>query len=199
MKKTIFYVVTLLTILSCSKEDDPTPTKEPFYLAPDAMIYISPAAGVTLKKGSTEHLSALEIVKQCAGIYLRNEALFGDQDVIYGFSDVQRDTVSATPKLMRWATDLLNNAPEGGYYLTTEFIDANDIVYLRLLDPNNVEGGYDTIAYTPNATVKQMAIDIRKALADGDTLKAYNTFNEKMTFTPITGAEWRALKDQNLQ
>jgi hypothetical protein len=44
-----------------------------------------------------------------------------------------------------------------------------------------------------------MESDIKDALAAQDTVLAYQVFNNRFTFTPITGSEWRALKAQNQQ
>jgi hypothetical protein len=187
MKKLLF-VLSVLLILSCQKEEVNT-----FHLAPNAQVKIKPASSF-LRSGSTQHLSDKEIVKQCVMISCYNIPTFGNQAVDAGFSDSQRDTLSNPPCLKRWATDLINYDISNGYYLVPDFIYATDLVFCRVV--NNKR---DTIAYTPNAIIKQMEADIKDALSKQDTVLAYNVFNNNFTFTPITGSEWRALKLLNQQ
>jgi hypothetical protein len=189
MKTLILSVILSLFLFSCQKED----TKAPFHLAPNAQVLIKPVSSV-LRSGSTEHLSDKEIVKQCIMISFYNIPTFGNQAADCGFSEAQKDSLSNPPCLKRWATDLIAVDGSGKYYLVPDFIYATDLVFCRVY--NNKR---DTIAYTPNATIKQMEIDIKAALAAQDTVLAYQVFNNRFTFTPITGSEWRALKAQNQQ
>lgn len=184
MKNTLFLcLLSMLFLISCEKE----PVNPPFHIAQNATVKIKPSG---LKSASVLHLTDKEIVKQCILISFYNIAIYGNQATNIGFSESQRDTVSNPPYLKRWATDLLNDAgSEGVYYLVPDLITATDIVYCRVV--NNKR---DTIAYTPNSVMKQMEIEIKAALAAQDTTLAYNVFNDGMRFTPITGAEWRALK-----
>jgi hypothetical protein len=190
MKKILFVLSIVIFLFACKKEE---PGKR-FHLSPNATIKIKPSSSF-LKNGSTGHLSDLEIVKQCVGISFYNIPTYGNQSVNCGFSDTQRDTLSDPPCLKRWATDLINVDGSGKYYLVPDLIYATDLVFFRAVG-NNVR---DTIAYTPNAVMRQMESDIKDALAAKDTILAYNVFNNSMKFTPITGAEWRALKAQNQQ
>ena len=187
--KNILLILSVLLLFACKKEE----SNNGFYLAPNATVKIKPASSF-LRSGSTQHLSDKEIVKQCVMISFYNIPTFGNQAADTGFSDSQRDSLSNPPYLKRWATDLINVDGSGKYYLVPDFIYATDLVFCRVY--NNKR---DTIAYTPNAVIKQMEIDIKAALAAKDTALAYTVFNNRFTFTPITGAEWRALKAQNQQ
>lgn len=200
--RTVLLAAVALLAISCSKGDDPS-SKNNFYLSPNAMIYIKPALEPLAKSSNPEDLSALEIVKQTNGIIFRNEVLWGDQDATCGFAKSQRDTTSNPPMLKRWASDLITLDPYGKYYLVPDFMDAHDVVFFRvLLGPIDYTGRpvqlRDTIAYTPNAIMKQIQNDVRAALANKDTTLAYKAFNS-WTFTPITAAEYRALKAQGKQ
>lgn len=187
MKKFLFLFVVLISVLSCDKDEDSTP----FYIRPDAKILIKPAQ-LDLYKSDSTHLSPLEIVKQTALTHFYNISTFGDQPVYGGgFNPEQRDTLSNPPCLKRWATDLINRDGNNNYYLVPDYIYATDLVFVRSLS-----GIADTIAYTPNAVMRQMESDIKAALANQDTTLAYEVFNNSFIFIPITGAEWRELKAQ---
>ena len=54
--------------------------------------------------------------------------------------------------------------------------------------------GTVSIAYIPNATLRTAETAIRAAYEAKDIEACYTAFNTAYTFTPITGAEWRALK-----
>ena len=192
MKKLLFLVLLVATLVACDKEDEKA---DKFFIKPDAMILIKPAQNTTTTKIiSSEHLSAKEIVKQSVMIVFYNKEMYGNQPLDIGFSDMQRDTTSNPPMLKRWATDLINRDGEGNYYLVLDLITGENFVFCRVI--NNTR---DTIAYTPNAVIRKMEQDIYTALTQQDTTLAYEVFNNGFTFTPITGEEWQALKKQGLQ
>lgn len=190
MKPILNVILAVLITTACNKGDDPKPADN-FYIKPNAMVNIKPSAGVVIK--SSNHLTALEIVKQTIGISFQNIVFFGNQSVNCGFSEPQRDTISNPPMLHRWATDLINIDGFDNYYLVPDFMDAEDIVFFRVINSKR-----DTIAYTPNSVMKQIQNDVRSALSNKDTTLAYKAFNS-WTFTPITGLEWRELKKQGKQ
>ena len=192
-------------LISCKKESDEKPADR-FFINENATVNIKPAEG-TYKKAKARfeatHISAVEIVKQTVGISFQNVSTFGNQAVDAGFSAVQRDTLSNPPMLKRWATDLINRDGFDKYYLVPDFLYGEDIIFFRAIDGGTDYMGKpckirDTIAYTPNAVMRQIEADVKAALANKDTVLAYKAFNS-WTFTPITGAEWRALKKQGLQ
>jgi hypothetical protein len=121
--KNLFLFLSVILLFSCEKDDN-----KGFHLSPNATVKIKPASWF-LKNGSTEHLSDLEIVKQCVLISFYNISEFGNQAVDCGFADSQRDTLSTPPYLKRWATDLINVDGFGKYYLVPDFIYATDLVY----------------------------------------------------------------------
>lgn len=57
----------------------------------------------------------------------------------------------------------------------------------------------DTIAYIPNAVMREAEKNITEAYARGDYAACYKLFDTAITFFPITGAEWRALKEQGVE
>lgn len=195
MKRTTFYLVTMLTILSCSKEDDPTPTKEPFKISITDMVYITEQTNTT-KAASTEHLTGLEIVKQTREIQLQNIYSWSPgevQNMMRGFQESQRDFTSKPPKLMMYATDIITES----LTLQEDFISAFNVVLVRYIDEDFRK--QDTIAYIPNATLRAAETQIRAAFEAKDMEACINLFNEAYKFIPITGEEWQALKAQNLQ
>ena len=188
MKK-LFIFLALAAIVTSCKTDEP----QAFQIKDTDMISIKPSASamnaMKVKAVDSEHLSALEIVKQTTLISFKDI-----QGSIWGrtFAGEQRDTIS--PKLLMWATDVITL---GGELQVdgTGFIEATDVVFVRYStdsgDPNNV---IDTIAYIPNSVLRTAETAIRAAYESKDIEECYSLFNEAYTFAPITGAEWRALK-----
>lgn len=182
MKTKIFLITLALAAIATSCTNDEPKAfviKDTDKIAIRASNIATKAPGVIVAT-NTEHLSALEIVKQTTII---NTPLFGRS-----FAKEQRDTVSATPKLFMWATDVISLDGE----LQDEWIEATDVVFVRYLNGNYQTT--DTIAYIPNATLRTAETAIRAAYAAKDIDACYTVFNTAYTFMPITGAEWRALK-----
>lgn len=192
MKKFIYIAIISLIAVACNKGDnEPKPDKK---FEVDKFFLIKPATA-TLKDANPLHKTPLEIVRSVYAISFRNERAFGNQDVGCAFSDFQRDTLANPAQFKRWSTDLINADGMGIPYLVKDFIYAENIVYFVKL-PNDKR---DTVAYTPNAVMRKMEADVTLALQNKDTVLANKTFRDAMTFTPITGAEWRELKRQNKQ
>lgn len=197
MKKLFLLLAIAAIVVSC-KTDEPTE----FKIKDTDMISIKPAASdmsAALKaKSIDEHLSALEIVKQVTEISLYTKSTaYGDVFIKAGrsFSKEQRDTVSAIPKLLMWATDVITLDGQ----LQTEWLIAKDVVFVkydsRYISYDQSTWIYcDTIAYIPNSVLRAAEIVIRAAYETKDLEACYTAFNTAYTFTPITGAEWRALK-----
>lgn len=189
MKKLLILSIIALGLLSC-KSDEPTA----FQIKATDMISIKPAAGASnapmkVKSDNETHLSALDIVKQTSDVAL---TLYWGELGTRSFIDDQKDTISATPKLLMWATDVIMLDGE----LQEEWITAVDVVFRHYPITNSPELT-DTIAYIPNATLRAAEIAIRAAYEAKDIEECYRLFNEAYTFTPITGTEWRALKANN--
>ena len=193
MKKAIMMLAVAAVMLSGCK-------KEPFRLSPDATLSIRPAAGVKLKAETEnpEHLSALEIVKQTVNMKFQSfdkSAGEGKHTFYRGFSDAQRELNPETPRLKMWGTDVIDF--EGN--LCEHFIIAEDVVLERAVRPGDMGSPMDTIGYIPNATLRAAEREIRAAYANKDIERVYKLFDEAYRFTPITAAEWKALKAQGLQ
>ena len=193
MKKLLFVAVMAIVLVGCGSKDEP----KVFKLDPNAMISIRPATGAWkapyFVKTTDSHLSALEIVKQTAGISFQNLPLFGNQSVDAGFANSQKDTISNPPCLKMWGTSIIS---QQGLYVP-DFIESTDLVFCRT-SPTNY-GKRDTVAYIPNAVLRAAELQIKTALEAKDTTAVYRIFNEAFTFTPITGTEWKNLKLLNQQ
>ena len=189
--------------------------KEPkvFKVDPYAMIALKPAPGAWNLKAmrvmsvGTSHLSPLEIVLQTANMKLYNIPIYGDQAVGRGFSLPQRDMEA--PMLKMWGTDIIQM--DGT--LTYDFIGAKKCVLERLFyvigedtillnpitrEPNESLASkviVDTIAYIPDSVLAIAKQRIETAYANNDHEEVYRLFNEAFTFYPITGPEWRQLKE----
>lgn len=194
MKKTLFLLLSVcIFVLASCGNDEP----KPFQIKDTDMIAIKPASGVAARapmrvKATEAHLSALEIVKQVGLIMIRDT-----KDGIWSrsFIQEQRDTISSTPKLLMWATDVISLDGNLQSDFLGNFLEAKDVVFVRcsttMANPNFIS---DTIAYIPNSVLRAAETSIRKAFADKNIDECYRIFNEAYTFVPITGAEWRALK-----
>lgn len=195
MKKLFLLLAIAAIVVSC-KTDEPTE----FKIKDTDMISIKPAASaksVAMKaKSVDDHLSALEIVKQTTEISLIMHG--GSYEGIKAgrsFASEQRDTVSTPPKLLMWATDVidLNGNLQVG---VGGFVDATDVVLVHYeLDTPALR---DTIAYIPNSILRTAEIAIRAAYEAKDIEACYTLFNTAYTFIPITGYEWRELKANGL-
>lgn len=187
MKTKLFFLLALAVLVfsSCDNNDP----KE-FKIKDTDMISIRPAgtsAKAPYKIASTQtHLSALDIVKQTKDVALK---VYWGEYGTRAFTNEQRDTISATPKLKMWATDVITLDGE----LQEEWITAVDVVF-RTYPMTNRPDLTDTIAYIPNSVLRTAEVAIRKAYAEKDIEACYTIFNTAYTFTPITGAEWRELK-----
>jgi len=196
MKKLFFILLLAVTAFSCAKEE----TDSTFKIDPLAKISIKPAAGTILRSLETDttHLSALEIVKRASVLQIFNK--FGsNQDSVIGergFDVTQKDTISSIPKLYMNCYDIIN---EDGSYVS-DFIEAKNILLIHYnpLKPYDASMR-DTLAYIPNSVMRSAEAAIKIAYADKDTASCYQVFNEAFTFIPITGAEYKILKDLNQQ
>jgi len=189
MKK-LFFILSVIFLFAC---------EETFQLDPNAMISIKPASGawnspaLRVKSNDSIHLSAMEIVKQTNKLSFYNIALFGNQAVDRGFAQNQRDTISETPSLKMFGTDIINQ--KGEY--TPEFIEGSDCVLVRIINLNMPNEVIDTVAYIPNSVLRIAETQIKAAYSALNNEEVYRIFNEAFTFIPITGAEWRELKANN--
>lgn len=177
MKKLFVLIILAFAVISCEKE--PTTKGK---LDPSALISIRPAVGV--KSG---YLSAKDIVKKTYELSFYNLAI-STNPLARGFSPAQRDTVNV--KLMMWGTDIIDQ--DGKYH--PNFIEGKDFVFRDDIDLGHYPPIYDTIAYIPNSVITEARGKIQTALADSNFVEVYRLFDVAFTFTPITGAEWRALK-----
>lgn len=219
MKKSIGLLIIILGIAVSSCSDEVTDKGK---LDSNAMICLRPAPGTASSTSkisglrsdqiNSEHLTALEIVKQADGVWFWNDPICGHQAVGRGFDLSQRDTIS--PILKMWGTDIIS---QFGLYVP-DFIEGVDCILDRIIyidsktkdtviwDPyKNEPYNYtfdkiwmDTIAYIPNSVLRNAELQVKAAYANGDYTTVYKIFNDAFTFTPITGAEWRALKEKGL-
>lgn len=173
MKKTLFLL--LLAILAgCGKKDIPNVKGK---LDPNAMITIKPAKGVKLRSTVTG-LTALEIVQQARSTKYQSR-YFDDMDVgemrnvARGFNEETMKDFN-TPALKMLGIDVIN--AQGEYI--RDFTHATDVFI-------TTESG-DTIAYVPDAIIRNARVNIEAAYADENYNEVYRLFNEAFTFLPIS-------------
>lgn len=193
--KNILFSIVIIVLFSCKSKDEPTST---FKIDPLATVSIKPVAGTKLKvkseSSTVEHLTALEIVKQTDALRL---TLSSNVAGMRGFDILQRDTVSPTPMLKMWGTDILyytqniDGSFTGNLVLATDFIESKNCILIT------IKG--DTIAYIPNAVLRDAESKIKTLFNSKDYEPIYTIFNNAYTFIPISGSEYKYLKDNNLQ
>ena len=170
MKKILFFLLSLIILASCGK-DEPSANKGK--LDPNAMILIRPAAGV---RATVSGLTALEIVEQGHEIQFTtrysddkyNEER--DNTPARGFAASQRDF--DIPALKMWGIDVIN---QDGEYIR-DFTHATNVII------TNNNG--DTIAYVPDKVISDARPLIEAAYADENYDEVYRLFNEAFTFLP---------------
>ena len=198
MKKILFFALVAM-LFGCKSSDEP----KVFKLDPLATFSIKPASGAWkvngkyAKSSDSVHLSALDIVKQTTvlQIYYNNPIL--NQGLIKGergFDVRQRDTISTTPCLKMWATDIISIDGD----LVPNFIESKDCILIHFHEMTPTTK-LDTIGYIPNSVIRAAEAAIKTAYADKNVELVYSIFNSAFTFYPITGSEYKALKAQNLQ
>ncbi len=187
MKSTFISMLALvaMTFTACGSDDTPA-TKTRGRLNPNAMVLIKPADGV---RADGELLSAKEIVKKAINLKLwtsySESQDWEEYNYIRTFSDNQKDTIS--PALKMWGVDII--AQQG--YFVKDFLFGRDIVVTGT--------GGDTLAYVPNAVLRDAQVQITKAYNDSNYTEVYRLFDEAFKFIPITGEQWRELKKQGKQ
>jgi len=186
MKTKLSIIVLCLAFVACTSNEFKIDSLQTVNLHQAAT-----AAKVTAQKSpaTTQYLSALDIVKQTTVLHYNYMNSFAER----AFDKLQRDTVSAVPALKMWATDIINTA---GVY-QSEFIESTDVILVHW--KTDRLGAKDTIAYIPNATLRDAETAIKEAYGKKDLEKCVELFNTAFTFRPTTGAEYRALKLQNMQ
>lgn len=188
--KLLLTIIISVFIFACKKSDENT--KEKFKIDPNAKVYVKPniTKSLALNK-SKEHLSYLEVVKQARVLNYYNDLI---AESYCNAMWVGKDTVSETPALLRWGTDIIYDTDGYGHYgLQTEFIYGYDMVICKGIHPH-----YDTIAYIPNVNITNAREAIIEALEAKDTIAVYDIFKNAFKFIPITGSEWKLLKKQGL-
>lgn len=188
MKKILFLLAITATIIACDKEDE----VKVFRLDPDAKVYVKPREATPTTKGIADqgHLTPLEVVKQA--VYLIGYREGFTTATTWTWTD--KDTVSLTPALLRRADDIIYDADGyGSYQLQPELITARHLVICKGEFKNP-----DTIAYIPNDNMVLATAAILSALEAKDTTAVYDIFKNAFTFIPITGAEYKELKELGL-
>lgn len=179
----------MLLFIACESDN----SKPKFRLDPNAKVYVK---GQVSASKDANHLTPLEVVKKATVMNGFNLEVAGTSPITWTW--VGKDTISAEPALLRWGTDIIYDTDGyGNYGLQREFIYAFDLVICSGAMVNG-QPRYDTLAYIPNANITAAREAILEALEAKDTVAVYGIFKDAFKFTPITGAEWRALKAQGL-
>lgn len=181
--KAIFTLLAVAAVALVSCKDD-----NKGKLDPNAMISIRAAQGVPSGKAETanpKHLTAREIVEQAAeASFLLSDGRYAQKYIPDNMRDLE------TNRLLMYATEAIESTGE----LELAFIECTDWVF-RTQDENFHP--IDTIAYIPNGLIREIEKKIKAAYAKGDYAACYQILDTDVRFTPITGAEWRALKAKN--
>ena len=185
-------VLLLLTasvlFMSCEKNN-------PFKgLDPDSMLAINAPQTVKAEAEveNLEHLTPLEIVQQASAIIISRSA------APWALEDWNRNYDRM--RIVLQGSNVVNEKGE----LIYAFIGSRDVLLESWTnwgtpqwDANNYTR--DTIAYIPNAVLEKAQQEIEAAYQAEDYATCYKLFEEAYTFYPITGAEWRAIKEAGKQ
>lgn len=221
MKKLVCILLAAVAFTACSS-DEPEIKKPNGKLDPSAFVRIEAQKGIKSRaKESTDDYSALDIAKYGMAMEYRSEWRWLEKVKEYQGQKTfgeQRDTVGESPALLMFGTDIIDS--EGRFHKT--FLYARDVVIFGLRyrgklttygdrrsynenDPDNSLGLLigqlgvkDTIAYIPNAVMREAQGKIEKAFNDSNYTEVYRLFHETFRFRPITGQKWRELKAQGL-
>ncbi len=187
--KILLLLLTVFTLFMSCKKDDPFKG-----LDPDAMLAINAPQSVKAEAEAEnpEHLTPLEIVQQASVIVISKSA------VPWALEDWNRDY--DRERIVLQGFNIVNEKGE----LMDHFIGSRDVIlesWSGWGTPQWTGKDYviDTIAYIPNAILDKAQREIEAAYAAGDYETCYKLFEEAYTFYPITGAEWRALKEAGKQ
>lgn len=220
MKKLLF-LFAALAFAACSS-DEPEIKKPNGKLDPSAFIRIEAQKGIKSRsKESMDDYSALDIARFGMAMEYRSEWSWLEKVKEYQGQKTfgeQRDTIGESPALLMFGTDIIDS--EGRFHKT--FLHARDVVIFGVrykgklttygdrhsyqeedLDNSlgvliGKQGVKDTIAYIPNAVMREAQGKIEKAFNDSNYTEVYRLFHETFRFRPITGKKWRELKAQGL-
>ena len=219
MKKIIYILFAIVAFVACSN-DEPAPIDKG-RLDPSAFVRIEAQKGVKSRsKESTDDYTALDIARFGMAMEYRSEWSGLEKVKEYQSQKTflnQRDTISDSPALLMFGTDIINSSGR----FNKSFLFARDVVIFGLRyqgklttygdrqaeddDPEKdlgmLIGKYgvkDTIAYIPNAVMREAQGKVEKAFNDGNYTEVYKLFHETFRFRPITGRKWRELKAQGL-
>lgn len=184
MKKILFLLLIIPLVFAC---EDPKEI-EPFKLDTNATIRLIPASSTKSTRSAT--LTDLEVVQQATDIFFQ----WNGETLGRGFSAEQRSVSTTPPFLSMFPEDVV--VSETGE-LNPHFIEAEDVVLCKITiigDAPFQTFTNDTIAYIPNATIRQAEQAIKTAYNGENETAVYALFMSAYKFIPITGAEWRALE-----
>lgn len=175
MKKILFLLSAVFLFASCEK-------KTPRTLDPTAMIKIREA-----KQGRSaggQETPTWEYVVRNADVLVLYNQKYADGAMYRGFHEGQRDLENMA--LNMFGTDIITQHGE----LSDEFIGAKDVIFVN---------GDDTLAYIPNSTLRAAEVKIKNAYEAEDYDEVYRLFDDAYRAIPITGRDYKALKDEGRQ
>lgn len=189
MKKILFITV-LAAIFAACESNEP----KRFEIDPSVTVNIKglsqPQKASGVFKVDNVHLSNLEIVKQTFALRFTHNGT----EYARGFDEGQRDTTHTSPMLKMWGTDILyyeeliDGTQTGDVLLAPYFLEASGCVL------ETIKG--DTIAYIPNAVLRDAESRIKALFNAKDYQPIYKIFNDAYTFIQITGSEYRELESE---
>lgn len=180
MKQLFILLFAVAAFVGCEKEKDNL-------LDPNAMIAINPAPDIKAET-NPKHLSAKEIVEQATILSFWNTKFWDQAAQEREFGDHQKDFINH--RLLMAGFDIIQTTGA----LELWFIEGSDFLVEAWYDRGKPEFRKDTIAYIPNAVIRAAEVKIKEAYANKDYKECYRLMDEAFTYTPITAAEWRALK-----
>lgn len=205
MKKILVLLTMSMALFSaCNSDDEATKPQSKGQLDPNALVTISPAKGVKVRAigdaDSDTAFSALEVMLRAHSAhyytqYSGHRLLEREVYTGVGFAPEQKDTANA--KLRFWGTQIIS---DNGMLLKGTLY-ARDIVIVGG-DPSLGEPRYgnstDTLAYIPNAVIREARAKIEQAYRDSNFTEVYRLFDEALTYIPCTAKQYKELKALSL-
>lgn len=214
MKQLLIMAMALL-ITACGDENkdidnnppfvpgDSTQVVPPDRINPEAVLSVRILENIT-GRSSTEHYSPRFIT-----LYASDYIFSGVRKDVPGkdYYWRNRDTVENKITFMGW--DVLLPLSDSTYILG-DLISGEDVLLRIALDSNNnvwnpLDGNvrkirdYDTVSYIPNVLMRRNEKILDSLYMAKDYEGCYQMFDTAYRFIPITGEEWKKLKEEGIE
>lgn len=206
--KNILIIAIASLLFSCNDKDEPNVIPPPDNPT-DTIDKINPAAVLSVRIDKEMGTKSLTYDARFITLYAWDYTLSGLTKDVPGYDMYwrNRDTVENKITFMGW--DVI--APEmDSTYTLGPFISSEDIILRIAIDSSHIpvsplDGDlrsivdYDTVSYIPNTVMRKNQKVLDSLFNAKDYQSCYQMFDTAYHFIPITGAEWRKLKEEGIE